>query len=587
MDLETTVTAKQTAWASYQRLLGYVARYWTVFAVAIIGFALFAASQAAFVELTKYMVEAVEQQNLDARYIVPLLVLLIFFARGVGFFLGNYGMAYVARHVVHDLRVAIFEQLLVLPAAYYHRHASGTLLSKLIFNVEQITGAATEALKILVREGLTIIGLFAYLLYLNWQLTMAFLLVGPFIGLVVNRASKRFRTISGNLQDSMGDVTASASEAIKGYDVVRMFGGQTKERQRFFRASNGNRQQAMKLALAESVSTPLVQMLVAIAMALLIFLALQPEIIAIMSAGEFIAFIIAAGMLTKPLRSLTEVNSILQQGIAASQSIFALLDEAPEPDKADKQMLQAKGDISFHQLGFAYQKKPILENIELTLPAGKVVALVGRSGSGKSTLVNLLLRFYDPQTGYISIGGQDINKVGRASLREQIALVNQQVMLFNGTIAENIAYGAMADASAEAIAAAAKAARVYEFTERMEQGLQTRIGEAGVLLSGGQRQRIALARALLKDAPILVLDEATSALDTESERHIQGAFNAAMAGRTTLVIAHRLSTIEQADIIVVMDQGKIVEQGSHQALLQQQGLYAHLHDLQFAEQSEV
>ena len=586
MDLETTVTAKQTAWASYQRLLGYVARYWAVFAVAIIGFALFAASQAAFVELTKYMVEAVEQQNLDARYIVPLLVLLIFFARGVGFFLGNYGMAYVARHVVHDLRVAIFEQLLVLPAAYYHRHASGTLLSKLIFNVEQITGAATEALKILVREGLTIIGLFAYLLYLNWQLTMAFLLVGPFIGLVVNRASKRFRTISGNLQDSMGDVTASASEAIKGYDVVRMFGGQTKERQRFFRASNGNRQQAMKLALAESVSTPLVQMLVAIAMALLIFLALQPEIIAIMSAGEFIAFIIAAGMLTKPLRSLTEVNSILQQGIAASQSIFALLDEAPEPDKADKQMLQAKGDISFHQLGFAYQKKPILENIELTLPAGKVVALVGRSGSGKSTLVNLLLRFYDPQTGYISIGGQDINKVGRASLREQIALVNQQVMLFNGTIAENIAYGAMADASAEAIAAAAKAARVDEFTERMEQGLQTRIGEAGVLLSGGQRQRIALARALLKDAPILVLDEATSALDTESERHIQGAFNAAMAGRTTLVIAHRLSTIEQADIIVVMDQGQIVEQGSHQTLLQQQGLYAHLHSLQFAEQGE-
>ncbi|MDP6969396.1 MAG: lipid A export permease/ATP-binding protein MsbA [Gammaproteobacteria bacterium] len=587
MDLETMVTVKQTAWASYRRLLGYVAKYWVVFAIAIIGFALFAASQAAFVELTKYMVEGVEQNDVEARYIVPLLVLLVFLVRGIGFFLGNYGMAYVARHVVHDLRVAIFEQLLVLPAAYYHHHASGTLLSKLIFNVEQITGAATDALKILVREGLTIVGLFAYLLYLNWQLTMAFLLVGPFIGLVVNRASKRFRTISGNLQDSMGDVTASASESIKGYDVVRMFGGQARERQRFFKASNGNRQQAMKLALAESVATPVVQMLVAMAMALLIFLALQPEIIAIMSAGEFIAFIIAAGMLTKPLRSLTEVNSILQQGIAASQSIFALLDEAPEPDMSDKKVLQAKGDITFHQLGFAYQDKPILEDIDLTLPAGKVVALVGRSGSGKSTLVNLLLRFYDPQTGYISIGGQDISQVARASLREQIALVNQQVMLFNGTIAENIAYGAMADASVEAIEAAAKAARVDEFTARMEQGLHTRIGEAGVLLSGGQRQRIALARALLKDAPILVLDEATSALDTESERHIQSAVNAAMTGRTTLVIAHRLSTIEQADIIVVMDQGKIVEQGSHQALLQQQGLYAHLHSLQFAEQSEV
>ena len=582
-DLPNEQTTQQSAWAVYKRLLAYVGRYWLVFVIAVIGFSLFAASQLGFARLMEYMVESVEQNDAAARLWVPLFVILMFLVRGVGFFLGNYGFAYVARHVVHDLRVAIFSQLLVLKAAYYHRHSSGSLLSKLTFNVEQITGAATDALKILIREGLTIIALFGYLLMLNWQLTMVFLLAGPFIGFVVNRASKRFRTISSNLQDSMGDVTASASEAIKGFDVVRMFGGQEQEQQRFFEASNGNRQQAMKLALAESVATPVVQMIVGLAMAGLIFLALQPEIIATMSAGEFIAFITAAGMLTKPLRSLTEINTILQQGIAASQSIFSLLDETPEPDAYSQVPVPAQGDIVFHDISFAYQDKPILQDIQLTLPAGKVVALVGRSGSGKSTLVNLLLRFYDPQSGIISIGNQDIGQASRADLRRHVALVNQQVMLFNGTIAENIAYGAMAGASTETIAAAAKAARVDEFAERMPDGLQTQIGESGVLLSGGQRQRIALARALLKNAPILVLDEATSALDTESERHIQNALNAAMSGRTTLVIAHRLSTIEQADIIVVMDQGRIVEQGSHQDLLQQQGLYSRLHNLQFRE----
>lgn len=575
----------QSAWQAYRRLLGYVRRYWLAFAVAIVGFAIFAVSQAAFAKLMEYMVESVEQSDVEARYLVPMMVLLLFLARGVGFFLGNYGVAYVARRVVHNLRVEIFDQLLVLPAAYYHRHSSGNLLSKLTFNVEQITGAATEALKILIREGLTVIALMIFLIYTNWQLTMVFLLVGPFIGVVVSKASKRFRTISTNLQDSMGDVTASASEAIKGYEVVRMFGGEEQERQRFFTASNGNRQQAMKLALAESISTPLVQMIVASAMALLIFLALQPEIINVMSAGEFIAFITAAGMLTKPLRSLTEINSILQQGIAAAQSLFTMLDEAPEIDLGATLKTLPQGDIRFQGLQFAYGDKPVLQNIDLTLPQGKVVALVGRSGSGKSTLVNMLLRFYEPQQGCISLGDVDIQAMSRKQLRSQIALVNQQVVLFNGSIAENIAYGAMAGASREAIAAAAKAARVDEFTQRMEQGLDTQIGESGVLLSGGQRQRIALARALLKDAPILVLDEATSALDTESERHIQSALNEAMAGRTTLVIAHRLSTIEQADIIVVMDQGQIVEQGSHKELLRQQGLYAHLHELQFGEEA--
>ncbi|MGY8861771.1 MAG: lipid A export permease/ATP-binding protein MsbA [Pseudomonadales bacterium] len=579
----TTNSAQPTlsAWSAYKRLLGYVLQHGVVFSVSIVGFVLFALTQPAFASLMEYMVDSVESSDGAARIIIPSAVLAIFFVRGVGFFLGNYGITYVARRVIHQLRLDIFDRLLVLPASFYHRNASATLLSKLTFNVEQVTGAATDALKIFVREGLTIVGLLSYIVYLNWQLSLVFLTVGPFIGWVVNKASKRFRSISTNLQDSMGQVTASASEAIKGYEVVRVFGAQDQERQGFSDASNNNRQQAMKLALAESISIPLVQMIVAIAMASLIYLALHPSIINTMSAGQFIAFITASGMLTKPLRSMTEINSILQQGIAASQSIFALLDEEPEADKGTKSMARTKGLITFENVDFSYDTQPLLNKVNVVIQPGQVVALVGRSGSGKSTLVNLLLRFYEPQAGRILLDGNDIQDLTRVDLRRQVALVNQQVVLFNGTIAQNIAYGAMVDASAELIAVAAKAARVTEFTDRMSLGLDTMVGESGVLLSGGQRQRIAIARALLKDAPLLVLDEATSALDTESERHIQAALNEVMVGRTTLVIAHRLSTIEQADVILVMDQGQLVEQGSHQQLIAQQGLYAHLHQLQF------
>ena len=569
------------AWSAYRRLLGYVLQHGVVFSVSIVGFVLFALTQPAFASLMEYMVDSVESSDSEARILIPAAVLAIFMVRGIGFFLGNYGITYVARRVIHQLRLAIFDRLLVLPARFYHRNASATLLSKLTFNVEQVTGAATDALKIFVREGLTIVGLLSYIVYLNWQLSLVFLTVGPFIGWVVNKTSKRFRNISTNLQDSMGQVTASASEAIKGYEVVRVFGAQDQERKGFSAASNNNRQQAMKLALAESISTPLVQMIVAVAMASLIYLALHPSIINTMSAGQFIAFVTASGMLTKPLRSMTEINSILQQGIAASQSIFALLDEAPETDQGTQSMGRTKGLITFENVDFSYDDQPLLTNINLVIQPGQVVALVGRSGSGKSTLVNLLLRFYEPKTGRILLDKDDIQDLTRVDLRRQVALVNQQVVLFNGTIAQNIAYGAMHDASEAFIIAAAKAARVTEFTDRMSLGLDTMVGESGVLLSGGQRQRIAIARALLKDAPLLVLDEATSALDTESERHIQAALDEVMVGRTTLVIAHRLSTIEQADIILVMDQGQLVEQGSHQKLIDQQGLYAHLHQLQF------
>lgn len=573
--------SKLGPWSAYKRLLGYVLQHGLIFTVSIVGFVLFALTQPAFASLMEYMVDSVENADGAARSVIPAAILAIFLVRGIGFFLGNYGITYVARRVIHQLRLDIFDRLLVLPAHFYHRNTSASLLSKLTFNVEQVTGAATDALKIFVREGLTIVGLLAYIVYLNWQLSLVFLTVGPFIGWVVNKASKRFRNISANLQDSMGQVTASASEAIKGYDVVRVFGAQDQERQAFSAASNNNRQQAMKLALAESVSTPLVQMIVAVAMASLIYLALHPSIINTMTAGQFIAFITASGMLTKPLRSITEVNSILQQGIAASQSIFALLDEAPETDQGTKSMARAKGRVTFENVDFSYDEQPLLQKVNLVIQPGQVVALVGRSGSGKSTLVNLLLRFYDPQSGRVLLDGDDIQDLTRIDLRRQVALVTQQVVLFNGTIAQNIAYGAMRNASDEQIIAAAKAARVTEFTDRMGLGLHTLVGESGVLLSGGQRQRIAIARALLKDAPLLVLDEATSALDTESERHIQSALDQVMLGRTTLVIAHRLSTIEQADVILVMDKGQLMEQGSHQQLIAKQGLYAHLHQLQF------
>lgn len=568
-------------WSAYKRLLTYVLQHSGAFCLSIVGFILFALTQPAFASLMEYMVDSVETSDGGARTIIPMAVLGIFLVRGIGFFLGNYGITYVARRVIHQLRLAIFDHLLVLPAGFYHRNSSASLLSKLTFNVEQVTGAATDALKIFVREGLTIVGLLAYIVYLNWQLSLVFLTVGPFIGWVVNKASRRFRNVGANLQDSMGQITASASEAIKGFEVVRVFGAQAQERHAFSAASNNNRQQAMKLALAESISTPLVQMIVAVAMASLIYLALHPSIIETMSAGQFIAFITASGMLTKPLRSMTEVNSILQQGIAASQSIFTLLDEMPEADQGTRSIGRIKGQVTFDKLDFSYDEQPLLRQINLLIEPGQVVALVGRSGSGKSTLVNLLLRFYEPQAGRILLDGDDIQHLTRADLRRQIALVNQQIVLFNGTIAQNIAYGAMHNASEALILAAAKAARVTEFTDQMSLGLHTLVGESGALLSGGQRQRIAIARALLKDAPLLVLDEATSALDTESERHIQAALEELMIGRTTLVIAHRLSTIEQADVILVMDQGQLVEQGSHQQLIEQKGLYAHLHQLQF------
>jgi subfamily B ATP-binding cassette protein MsbA len=479
----------------------------------------------------------------------------------------------------------MFDHLLVLPSAFYQRESSSQLTARLVYNAEQVTGAATGALKTVVREGLTVVGLFGYMVYLNWRLTLLFVVVLPMIGIVVGYTSKRLRRLSQNIQQSVGDISSSASEAIQGYQVVRVFGGSESERKRFGKASERNRKQYMKLVVTDAVSTPIVQLLVALSVAMLTYLAMSPQFLSSMSTGGFIAFISTAALMAKPIRQLTEVNATIQKGVAAAHSFFTLFDEAPEKDNGTEDLIQSKGSVAFDNVTFTYpaSTEPALKSVSLTVEPGKTLAVVGKSGSGKSTLASLIPRFFDVEDGVIEIDGRPINNYTLKSLRNQIALVNQHVILFEGTIAENIAYGALEGASPEAIEAAATAANVMEFAQHLPDQLQTLIGENGLLLSGGQRQRIAIARAILKDAPILILDEATSALDTESERHIQNALEQLMRNRTTIIIAHRLSTIEKADQIVVMERGSIIERGTHQELLSSGGHYAALHRLQFAE----
>lgn len=574
-------TDTESVWVLYRRLLTYARPLWLAFLLSFTGFAVYGFGQALSAKWLEMVVDTVQASQYDQRWFLALAVMGIFLVRGVGAFVGNYCIAYVGREVIHTLRTDVFERLLKLPSHYYTRHSSGELLAKLTYNVEQVTGAVTNALKTLFREGLTVVGLLGYMLYLNWKLTLIFIAAGPLIALVVSVAAKRMRRLSRHIQQSVGDITESASESIKGYQVVRIFGGEEAEKERFRQVSLQNKRQYMKLVVTQSLNTPLIQLLVALALAALLFLAMHPEVMGTLTTGGFVAFLTAAGMITKPLRQLTNIISIVQKGVAAAESLFEVLDEPAEKNLGSRQVEQV-GDIEFRQLSFTYPHTdtPILKQLSLTLPKGKTVALVGRSGSGKSTLASLLPRFNDGWEGDLLLNGVPLQEFGLSSLRDRISLVNQNVVLFNGTIAENIAYGSMAGASEAAIQAAAEAAHVTEFVNKMPDGIHTLVGENGVMLSGGQRQRIAIARAILKDAPILILDEATSALDTESERHIQGALEQVIKGRTTLVIAHRLSTIEKADIIVVMEDGRIVEQGSHSELLEQQGAYSKFHILQ-------
>jgi len=449
------------------------------------------------------------------------------------------------------------------------------------FNVALVTGAATDAVKVMIREGITVIALLGFLFYANWQLSLTFLAITPLIAFVVAYASKRFKKLSKKIQVTMGDITHISSEAINGYKEVKSFGGEQYEQQRFLAASRKNYRQNMKMTMTSAINTPVLQMIVASALSFLVFLALN--FLGDMDPADFVSYLIAAGLLPKPIRQLSEVNSTIQKGIAAAESVFSILDETAEQDNGSYQAKSTAGRLEFKNVQFTYPRteKIVINNFNLTIEAGQTVALVGRSGSGKSTLASLISRFYDIKQGEILLDGQSLDSYTLKSLRQQISLVTQDVTLFNDSIENNIAYGALSCYGRDKVVQAAESAYAMEFINEQSDGLDTLVGEDGVLLSGGQRQRLAIARALLKNAPVLILDEATSALDTESEQKIQAALENVIQGRTTLVIAHRLSTIEKADLIVVMDKGTIIEQGTHNELLNREGFYSQLHKQQF------
>ncbi|HHX34332.1 MAG TPA: lipid A export permease/ATP-binding protein MsbA [Gammaproteobacteria bacterium] len=579
----------------YFRLLGYIRPYIGMFIISIIGFLIFASTSPMLGYVLKYFVDGLANPDAvlfpnipwlaEVRLLqaVPLLIVIIALWQGIGSFLGNFYLAKVSLGLVHDLRVQLFNNLLVLPNRYFDNHNSGHLISRITYNVTMVTGAATDAIKVIVREGMTVVFLFCTLLWMNWKLTLVMVAILPVIALMVSSASKKFRKQSKKIQVAMGDVTHVASETIQSYRVVRSFGGEPYERERFLQSSVSNTKRQLRMIKTNAVYTPSLQLVIYSAMSVLLFLVLLLR--GDSSPGDLVAYITLAGLLPKPIRQLSEVSSTIQKGVAGAESIFEQLDEEPENDQGTVELDRVSGQLEVRNLSFIYPNTdtPVLQDISFTAEKGQMIALVGRSGSGKSTLANLIPRFYEHQQGQILLDGVEVQDFTLANLRRHMALVTQQVSLFNDTVAKNIAYGDLADASLEEIKTASEAAYAAEFIERMPQGYDTLVGENGVLLSGGQRQRLAIARALLKNAPLLILDEATSALDTESERHIQAALDHAVQGRTTLVIAHRLSTIEKADLILVMDQGRIVERGNHQELLAQNGYYSRLHATQFQE----
>jgi subfamily B ATP-binding cassette protein MsbA len=573
----------------YRRLLGYVWPHWRAFLVAIFALVVVAGTEAGFAAFLKPMMDgSFVEKDPEIIKLTPIILIVIFLLRGVAAFVSGYLMAWVSRRVISTLRGEMFQQLLRLPVTFFDNTPSGTLIAKLIYDVEQVARATTEVVTILVRDTFTVIGLLGWMFYLNWQLA-AILMVGtPLIAKVIHFINRRFRRYSTRIQNSVGAVTQIAEEAIEGQRVVKTFGGQSYEQQRFDAANENNRLLNMKLESTNAASVPVVQMVAAVASAMVIYIALKQVEEDGLSVGSFMSFIASMMMLHSPMKRLTRITASLQQGIAAAESIFTFIDAPRELDEGTRELLSCEGAVSYHGVSFSYSsdKGNVLHGIELQIAPGQSVAFVGRSGSGKSTLVSLLGRFYDVTDGEILIDGHDIRELPLEQLRDQIALVSQYITLFNDTIANNIAYGSLGEASREAIIAAAEAAHAMEFIRELPAGLDTMVGENGVLLSGGQRQRLAIARALLKDAPILILDEATSALDTESERHIQAALDKLMENRTTLVIAHRLSTIENADNIVVMEKGRIIESGSHAELLAHDGQYAVLYNMQFQDKPE-
>ena len=568
----------------YLRLLGYVKPYWRAFVWALLAMTVVAAIEPALPALMKPLLDGTfVKRDPFIIQVMPFAILLIVAVRGVATYLGTYAISWVGNKVVVDLRRAMFARLLTLPSPYYDDHPTGNLLSKLTYDVAQVTQAATSVVTIAVKDVLTIVGLIAWLLWLDWQLTLLALLMAPLIIQIVRIASVRLRNASRESQRAMGDMTQIIEEAIEGQREVKLFGGQEHEGARFSRLADQVRRHSMKQAVAAAINVPLVQMVAALALALMVYLATRHAVTDVNSVGGFVSFIMAMLMLTAPLKRITSINEHLQKGLAAAESVFELLDEGSEEDLGSIELGRAIGRMRFEQVSFRYPGRdtPALRGVDLEIEPGETLALVGQSGSGKSTLVGLVPRFNRPSAGRILLDGHDLQSIRLASLRANIALVSQHVVLFNDTVAANIAYGAMRAVDRDKIVEAAEAAHAMEFIQTLPQGLDTPIGENGVKLSGGQRQRLAIARALLRNAPVLILDEATSALDTESERYVQAALDTLIAGRTTLVIAHRLSTIESASRIVVLQAGRIVEAGTHRELLARNGAYSRLYRMQF------
>ena len=577
-----------SGWALYRRIFQYLRNYWALFTVSIVSMAIAAATEPAFVALLKPLVdEGFVAKNADAMNWIPFAIIGLFVLRGVTSFINEYSTSFLSGTLVKNIRVELFDKLLHLPMDYFADNQSGRTVSRITNDVNQISNAGFNIITVTVKDGVTIIGLLGWLFYTDWQLTLITFVLLPVVAVCVRYVSKRLRSLSRRNQQYMGEMTQVLGETVNAAKVVKVYGGQEQEKNRFGTAITNLLNTNVKQSITSSLNTGITQLIIAVALSAILYFAAERARNNQLTAGDFMSYLSAMLMLFAPFKRITNMSQTLQLGLAAGESVFAFLDEKSEPETGHKTLAPLKQAIMLEDVVFRYPsaERNAINHLNLTIEAGKIVALVGASGCGKTTLANMLSRFLIADTGRIAYDGVDINELDLKSLRSQIALVSQDVVLFNGTIMDNIAYGELSHHSREDVERAAKMANAWQFIEKLPQGLDTLIGENGTKLSGGQRQRIAIARALLKNAPILILDEATSALDNESERLVQAALGQLMQARTTIVIAHRLSTIEQADLIVVMDNGQVVEQGTHSELIQKQGRYAHLHSAQLIKHS--